>query len=188
MSAEGTISARWQDWPGTGLQHLVLREAPQEIVAEIAVIAEEEDGAKLAATFRIDCDSAWRVRRFEGRVIGDERRLVLTSDGEGHWRDGAGAALPQLDGCIDIDLPLTPFTNTLPIRRLALTAGQSADLRVAYVLLPEVRAIADPQRYVCLEPLRRYRYESLDSDFVREIDVDEHGLVTLYPDLFRRIL
>jgi hypothetical protein len=45
----------------------------------------------------------------------------------------------------------------------------------------------DPQRYTRLETGKRYRYESLDSDFVREIDIDDDGLVVTYPGLFRRI-
>jgi hypothetical protein len=48
--------------------------------------------------------------------------------------------------------------------------------------------MSDRQRYTCLEPLRAYRYESLDSDFVREIQVDQNGLVVTYPGLFRRLL
>ena len=113
---------------------------------------------------------------------------MLTADGAGHWRDGAGAPRPELDGAIDVDLPMTPFTNTLPIRRLNLRAGESADLRVVYIVMPAGSITVNPQRYVCLEPRRRYRYESLDSDFVQEIEVDADGLVTTYPDLFRRVL
>jgi hypothetical protein len=182
-----TIVARWQDWAGSGIQHVVLREGPQEIIAEAAVIV-AEDGNRFAARFRILCDGAWRVRRVAAGVIGDDRRIDLASDGAGHWRDDTGAALSHLDGAIDVDLPVTPFTNTLPIRRLDLRAGQSADIRVAYIILPDFTVTIDPQRYVCLEPRRRYRYESLDSDFVREIEVDEHGLVVAYPGLFRRLL
>ena len=127
MPAEGapperTIVARWQDWSGTGIQHLVLSEGPRNIVAEAAVLA-SQGGSQLAAWFRIECDATWRATAFEGRLIGDARRLELASDGAGHWRDGAGTELPHLDGAIDVDLPLTPFTNTLPIRRLALGAG-----------------------------------------------------------------
>ena len=59
---------------------------------------------------------------------------------------------------------------------------------MVYIVIPQGRVTVDPQRYVCLEPRRRYRYESLDSDFVREIAVDADGLVTTYPDLFRRVL
>ena len=96
--------------------------------------------------------------------------------------------MPHLDGAIDVDLPLTPFTNTLPICRLKLEAGQSADIDVVYVRLPQFTVVTDPQRYVCLEPLRRFRYESRDSEFVREIEVDSDGLIINYPGLFRRVL
>jgi len=96
--------------------------------------------------------------------------------------------MPQLDGAIDVDLSITPFTNTLPIWRLDLAEGQAADIRAVYVRLPDLTVTIDPQRYTCLQRGRRYRYESLDSDFVREIDIDVHGLVVTYPGLFRRIL
>jgi uncharacterized protein len=181
-----TIVARWQEWSGKGLQHLVLKEETAEIAIDAAVIGSEEEFPH-AARFRILCDGAWRVKKLEAVVIGDERRIELSSDGAGHWRDGAGKAVPHLDGAVDVDLPITPFTNTLPIRRLGLKAGQSADIRVAYIRLPEFTVEVDPQRYVCLEAGRRYRYESLDSDFVREIEVDADGLVVTYPGLFRRV-
>jgi hypothetical protein len=181
-----SIVARWQDWSGSGLQHLVLKVGDASIVAEAAIMATEEE-QRIAAQFRIECDDGWRVREVEAGVLGDDRRIQLSSDGAGHWRDADGGPLPALDGAIDVDLPLTPFTNTLPIRRLNLAAGQSADIVVAYILLPAFKVTADPQRYTCIDPLRRYRYESLDSDFVREIKVDGDGLVVTYPGLFRRL-
>jgi uncharacterized protein len=183
----GTIVARWQNWLGTGLQHVVLREGPQDVDIEAAVIVTEEE-TRFAARFHILCDSSWCVRKVEAEVIGDDRRIELASDGAGHWRDGTGAPQAHLDGAIDVDLPITPFTNTLPIRRLDLRAGESADIRVVYIVLPDFTVTTDPQRYICLEPRRCYRYESLDSDFVREIDVDAHGLVVTYPGLFKRLL
>jgi hypothetical protein len=181
-----TIVTRWQDWSGTGLQHLVLREGPQAVVAEGVVVGAVEQ-SPFAARFAVVCDGAWRVRRVEAALIGDDRRIELASDGAGQWRDGDGTSRPDLSGAIDVDLPVTPFTNTLPIRRLGLHAGESADLRVVYIRLPEFTVTTDPQRYTCLEPGRRYRYESLDSDFVREIEVDGDGLVVTYPGLFRRV-
>ena len=181
-----TIVARWQDWSGAGLQHLVLRIGATSIVAEAAILA-TEDEQRIAAQLRIECDGGWRARRVEASVLGRERRLVLVSDGAGRWRDESGQPLPVLDGAIDVDLPLTPFTNTLPIRRLDLAAGGSADIVTAYIELPAGRVTLDPQRYTCIDPLRRYRYESLDSDFVREIKVDGDGLVVTDPGLFRRL-
>ena len=65
--------------------------------------------------------------------------------------------------------------------------GQSEDILAVYVQLPGLTVTTDRQRYTCLEP-NRYRYDSLDSDFTREIEVDGHGLIVTYPGLFRRVL
>jgi len=187
MKGEKPIVARWQNWAGQSLEHLVLREGPDAIVAESAILGMADEGA-FAARYEIVCDRSWRVREVQIELIGEERRIELASDGVGHWSDGSGVRLTQLEGAVDIDLTVTPFTNTLPIRRLNLQEGKSADIVVLYIELPDLSLSTDPQRYTCLEPGRRYRFESLDSDFLREIETDEHGLVVTYPGLFRRLL
>jgi hypothetical protein len=177
---------RWQDWPGKGLEHLVLREGPGDIVAE-AVILGATDEERFAVRYRIVCDKSWRVRKVEIGQIGDDDTVELASDGAGNWVDGSAGPLPELASAIDIDISVTPFTNTLPIRRLGLRVGQSADILTVYVQLPGLTVATDRQRYTCLEPNGRYRYESLDSDFTRDIEVDDRGLVVTYPGLFRRV-
>jgi hypothetical protein len=181
-----TVIARWRDWSGEGLEHLLLREGPDAIRAEAMVLGVGERAA-FAARYEILCDSGWRARRLEVSLLGDDRRLDLSSDGTGHWTDDLGAPLPGLADAIDVDLTATPFTNTLPIRRLGLRSGQAETILVVYVQVPELTVTTERQRYTCLEPLRRYRFESVDSDFTREIDVDGDGLVVTYPDLFRRV-
>ena len=181
------IIVRWHDWSGKGIEHLVLREGSDEIIAEAAILGTTGDEV-FAARYRILCDKSWRVRKAEIAQIGNGGAVELASDGAGNWVDGSAAPLPQLAGAIDIDISITPFTNTLPIRRLRLQAGQSEDILAVYVQLPGLTVTTDRQRYTCLEPNRRYRYESLDSDFTREIEVDGHGLVVTYPGLFRRVL
>lgn len=183
---ENRIVARWQDWSGTGIEHLVLREGPDQVVAEAAILAAAND-LVFAARYRIQCDSSWRVRKAEIGLVGGSV-VELASDGAGNWVDGSAASLRELEGAIDIDISATPFTNTLPIRRLQLEAGQSAEIVAVYVLLPDLSVTTDRQRYTCLEPGRLYRYESIESDFTRDIVVDDHGLVVTYPGLFRRVL
>lgn len=180
------IIARWQDWSGNGMEHLILKHGPAGVVADSVVLATVDNEA-IAVWYRIHCDPAWRVRKAEIRRIGDDRSVELVSDGEGSWTDGAGLAQPQLQGAIDIDISVTPFTNTLPIRRLGLKDGQSAEIRVAYIQLPTLQIITDRQRYTRLDG-GHYRYESVDSDFRRDIEVDADALVVSYPGLFRRIL
>jgi uncharacterized protein len=183
------VVARWQDWEGTGLEHLVLRDEGRGWQAWSVVIGHAE-GEPFFAQYVVECDREWRAISVElglPTLLPQGRAVVVSSDGDGNWRDGA-EKLPALNGAIDVDITCTPFTNTLPIRRLGLEAGQSADILVAYIDVPSLTVTADPQRYTCLEPMRRYRFESQGGDFVREIEVDERGLVVLYPRLFKRVL
>ncbi len=175
---------RWESWEGSGLEHLVLNETGEGYLAEAVVIAPAADG--FAARYRIVCDHGWRVRSVEAEVIGSGRTLRLETDGRGEWkRDGQIVA--ELAGALEPDLSVTPFSNTFPIRRLQLAAGESADIVTAYVSFPDLGVSADPQRYTCVEPGKLYRYESRDSDFRRDMEVDGEGLVVVYPGLFRRV-
>jgi hypothetical protein len=177
---------RWRDWSGEGLEHLVLDERPDGVHADSVVVGEEA-GEVFAAWYRIACDAGWRVRHCRIGRVGQDSAIELASDGAGAWLDGGGRPRHELAGAFDIDITVTPFTNTLPIRRLSLREGEASTIAVVYVEVPELSVTTRRQRYTCLEPGRLYRFESLDSDFTRELEVDADGLVVTYPDLFRRI-
>ena len=181
--AERDSIVRWRQWQGPGIEHLVLQETAHGIVAESVVVA--ADVQPFAAHYRIVCGSDWLTREVEISLIGGAR-FQLSTDGLGNWsRDGV--ALPGLSGALDPDLTVTPFTNTLPIRRLRLKPGESAEIAAAFIEFPQLTVVKSPQRYTCLEEGRRYLYESLTSGFTREIDVDGQGLVVTYPDFWQRI-
>ena len=181
------IVARWHDWSGKGLEHLVLQEDSDEIVAESAIVGSSDDD-NFAARYRILCDGSWRVTEVEINEIGNDDWIELSHDGAGNWLDASANSLPELNGALDIDISITPFTNTIPIRRLNLDRGQSKEILAVYVQVPGLTLTTDRQCYTCLEPGKLYRYESLDSAFTRDIEIDKHGLVVTYPGLFRRML
>jgi hypothetical protein len=123
-------------------------------------------------------------------LVGGTERLDLNSDGEGHWVDSAGGAILDLDGCIDVDISTTPFTNTLPIRRLRLQSGQSADLPMVYIFVPTFQISRTMQRYTCLESGPEgssYRFEDIESGYNVVLPVDASGVVLDYPELFGRV-
>jgi hypothetical protein len=181
------IVARWQDWSGKGIEHLVVNEDADEIVAEAAILGTIDDEL-FGARYRILCDGAWRVTAVEVSQIGEDRWIELSHDGAGNWVDSSQNPMEELKGALDVDISVTPFTNTIPIRRLKLNRGEARELLVVYVQLPGLTLATDRQRYTCLEPGKLYRYESLDSEFTRDIEVDADGLVVTYPGLFRRVL
>jgi uncharacterized protein len=110
--------------------------------------------------------------------------ILLESDGKGNWLMH-GKEVKQFKGCMDVDIPLTPFTNTLPINRLGLEPGAGQQIGVIYIdiLGGQIRAVN--QKY-----LRRsdkiYHYENVPNDFEANIEVDDLGLVVDYPALFVR--
>ena len=179
-----TRSVRWESLAGVGIEHLDLTLSEAGALA-VGTVVGSRNTARYGLRYQIRCDPAWCVR--EVIIDGAMRPEVhLLEDGNGHWWAAAGDSLSALDGCIDIDIAATPFTNTLPIRRMDLAAGNRRQILVAYVRSPGAAVAPAEQAYTCIEPRQRYRYESLSSGFSVDLPVDPDGLVLDYPGLFRR--
>jgi uncharacterized protein len=179
----------WTPWEGPGIEHLRLVTTDGGVVANGLVIGLEA-GRPFRIGYEIRCDGHWRVRQVRAAAPDSERPVLeLLADGKGRWKRRGGELLPELDGCIDVDISATPFTNTLPIRRLGLKPGESEELTITYVRVPELLVGPERQRYGCLEAKSDgglYRFEALPSGFTAELPVDAEGLVIDYPELFRR--
>jgi hypothetical protein len=178
----------WASADGIGSEYLCLNVTEAEVIADSVCFATREVEPS-RVRYLVTCDPQWRVREVTVEVerpFGMPDALRLRSDGEGTWRTGKGEPLPHLDGCIDIDLSCSPFTNTLPIRRLGLQPGQVEDIRVTYIHVPSLQVEPWNQRYTGISE-RSVRYESVDSDFRRELEIDLDGLVVDYPGLFTRV-
>ena len=183
----------WSPWTGPGLEHLYVTQNTEQVVADGSILGVEEQ-EPFRVRYEIHCDKHWRVRTVLVSVLGrTTQTLSLETDGKGNWTSEIGVELTSLRGCLDVDISATPFTNTLPIRRLTLNPGQSALLRMVYISIPQMQVAAVEQRYTCLEKTAeggRYLYESLEdgvSVFTAELTVDVDGLVVDYPGLFRRV-
>jgi uncharacterized protein len=176
---------RWRDWSGDSLEHMLLRQKKGYIEVHSTVISGPACTG-FAAGYSLKLDPNWCVLEVKASVLGVADSICLRRTEEGRWFDGNNVSVPDLKSAVDVDLSITPFTNTLPIRRLQLGVGESAEITTAYIAFPELIISPDSQRYTRLS-FERYRYESMDSDFVREIVVDRNGLVITYPGLFRRV-
>ncbi len=187
------VDVLWAAWDGRGLEHLRLSMEPGVVRADSLIIAVDDAGRPFRARYVVECDEDWKVRRARIEVLGERARVLdLRVDGGGHWTEaGTGAAL-ALDGCVDIDVYPSPFTNTLPMRRFADAAvGRPVAIEVAWVVLPELTIQPARQEYTLLErgaDGARWRFRGLDSEFVAELAVDHHGLVLDYPGIARRVI
>lgn len=177
-------SYRWATERGGGLEHVELEIADAGVTAE-GVLIGPAGGHLFACSYALRCDEHWRVRSLDVHVAG-RGRACLRADGAGNWTQADGTSLPALQGCIDIDLSGSPFTNTLPIRRLGETLRQRQEIRVVYIDLPELDIQPVSQAYTGLAP-DRVKFESLSRPFSAELEIDGDGLVLNYPGLFARV-
>ena len=170
---------------GAGFEHLLMAERS----ADSIVLAFDEEHGPFRLAYRLNWDESWRLRDAALEVATERstQSLTLSTDGRGRWRYGDGRAIDDLDGCSDIDIWPTPFTNSFPICREQFLVGERRQFRMAWIFGPDLTFHPKPQAYTRLAG-HLYLFENLDgSGFSAELPVDEDGIVLDYPGLFRRV-
>lgn len=172
-------------YDAVGLEHLLLARHS----ADSVILAIDEERGPFRLTYKLEWDRSWQIRSAE-LVLATERstRLMkLQTDGRGRWQDGDGEALEALDGCLDVDIWPTPFTNTFPLLREPMAVGERREFLMAWIFAPDLTVRPQAQAYTRLAD-RLYLFENLDgSGFQAELPVDEEGIVLDYPELFERV-
>ena len=173
----------WQDVTTGALDRCRLETGPDGLRLS-GVVLTAAHGTPLDVRYLVETDPDGLTRRVELALDGGAVHRVLLADGTGRWRWEDGPELAEVAGALDVDLAVTPATNTLPIRRLGLEVGQAADLSMAWVQFPGLEVLASAQRYERPAP-DRWRFSS--GDFTAELLVDPDGLVLDYAGLFRSL-
>ncbi|MEO6651576.1 MAG: putative glycolipid-binding domain-containing protein [Ilumatobacteraceae bacterium] len=171
------FAARWGTDDGVHVESLTLRWENEGWTAVGAVGRED-------IQYVVRLTARWAVSQFLLFRDLDEADLWLGTDGHGRWGEVNGAHRTDLDGATDIALAVTPFTHTVPIRRLPLAIGDGAELSVLDVDVDTLGAVSRPVVYERLAE-RRWRHE-MSGESV-EFDVDEYGLPLDIPGRFRRL-
>ena len=119
-----------------------------------------QEGEPTALAYFVHVEGDWQTSEahlwgWRGREVID---LRLHRDGARNWALN-DVPCPAVQGCIELDLSFTPATNLLPLRRLRLGVGESAEVRSAWLEWPEVRLTPLVQRYARRSETE-YDYES----------------------------
>jgi hypothetical protein len=182
LSADGHV-VRWRNW------HSVDDAADHE---ELTLAWDNEAWTASGQVMRenvqyvMRISPIWQVRQFLLFRDLDEPDLWLGTDGNGHWGEMNGAHRPELDGCLDVSLDCTPFTSSIPIRRLTMRIGESTEIIVAAIDVETLDVQPQRHRYTRLGT-HRWNFDQLDVGTSVEFEVDEYGLVVDHPNRFRRL-
>jgi uncharacterized protein len=173
----------WKSIQEGSLEHFSLSRTSDYYVLEGIVLRSYDKPTRVH--YKIITSSSWLTQSVEVLMIGAEYkslRLEVTANQE-WFLDGK--RLEAFTGLVDIDLGITPSTNTLPIRRLNLEVGEQAELTAVWIRFPELTIEPLPQRYTRLAA-NTYRYENADGSFSANLTVDDLGIVETYGDLWIR--
>jgi hypothetical protein len=181
MSDEQTIIWRRLDMPGHECVRVFFAEDSWYLEGT-SVFLYEDKPCRL--DYLIECDEKWQTTAADitGWVGEELIDLEIDIDEDRHWFIN-GKESTEIKGCMDIDLNFSPITNSLPIKRLNIAVGKEAGVKAAWLRFPSFQFEPLEQTYTRISETA-YRYESGGGDFVRELEVNETGLVTNYPDYF----
>ncbi|HJW43864.1 MAG TPA: putative glycolipid-binding domain-containing protein [Geothrix sp.] len=181
-------TATWGWTDRLGLERMSLAAEGDRRVAR-GRIAVMQDQAPLQVTYRITHASDHRFLEawIQAQSAQGTREITLRRGADGQWEVG-GQPRPDLAGCEDVDLMLSPYTNTPPLLARALAPGERRALQVVWVRFPDLEAHPVDQAYTRLPGATpsRYRYENLGSGFKGELTLDDAGLVLEYGPWRRR--
>jgi hypothetical protein len=182
VSARSAILWRRLDIPGHEVAELTSDHTGWQLTG-VVLLAHAARPCHLE--YRIECDPSWltRTAKIRGHLGGVPATVELSCSPDRSWRLN-GVVVPELQGCIDVDLGFSPSTNLLPIRRLGLAIGARASVRAAWVRFPELRLEVLEQSYTRVDA-ETYLYESAGGSFRRELLVNAEGFVLEYPDFWK---
>ncbi|ONM46482.1 putative glycolipid-binding domain-containing protein [Nocardia donostiensis] len=119
-------------------------------------------------------------------TAGGERHASIARDEENYWLvDAPGTHIRStFGGARDVDVVLSPFFNTLPIRRFSMQhAVEDVEIPVVYVRIPELTA----QEAALVYSSASDGISVLSPVSSATLTVDPEGFVLDYPGLAQRI-
>jgi hypothetical protein len=173
-------SVMWKPIDAPGLEVLELHERDGWRLVGTVLIPFDSTPAQVV--YIIQCDEHWQTRDVQ-ILVHQRRNAHLFLRRKKRWFVN-NQAHPDLADCIDVDLGITPATNTLPIRRLKLETGESKEVTAAWVRFPSLDVQPLVQTYTRLSEFE-YRYQS--PNFETRVLVDDLGLVVEYERGWARV-
>lgn len=141
-----------------------------------------------SASYDLVTDESGVTRRLSLRtaVASGEKQMSISRDNEGTWmvEHGVNHLRSRFDGALDVDMVLSPFFNSLPIRRYGLHfRSEDVEVPVVYVNLLDLRVEGAMLTYSS----RPDSIHVLSPVASSSVSIDPDGFIINYPGLADRI-
>ncbi len=179
------VTVMWSRIERIGLEYCEINTNP--ITTLRGHVITQLDGQLLSVSYKVHCEDDGTTKSVD--LIcwsnGLESNLSLIRSTDDRWFYN-GKEEDEFQGIRDIDLGITPSTNTLPIRRLNLSPGESKEIAALWIGFPNLSLSPLDQRYTCIDE-KTYLYQSVQSGYEARLEVDGEGVVVTYQDEWKRL-
>ena len=174
----------WKGKIHNSLEYLNLTKQGDRFTAESKIIGASKQKI-FCVSYHLQINSDWSIDQFDiNYEVNNAKKNVFGKRNAEIW---------VINGVNDtnfthfnfIDISLTPFTNTQPIKNLNLNIGQQQEISVIYIDILANEIKPAKQKYTRVAE-RVYKYENIPNDFEANIIIDNFGLVEFYPLLFEK--
>lgn len=175
----------WENLESFGCEFARISQRSSAIHVESTVIF-FNGNSPVQIDYFIDTDNLWATKKVLVQTK-KGKNLEINATGTGKWFDQHGKELEELRGAIDVDLSVTPFSNSLPVNRYDWELNQRREFEMVYIDIPQFKLHKMKQTYTFIERkkgIRIFKYQS--PNFEAFISFDESGFVIDYPELFSR--
>lgn len=159
----------------------------EEMTTVKGYITGEGFGKPWLVRYTLTLNPRWEAQTVFIEVMSEQNYTIeLYKNDLQQWLNEKGEHLEAFDGCVDVDISFTPFTNSLPINRLQLTKGEGQNISVVWVDIKNGDVKRVKQRYLN-KGSKIYKYENEHSGYISELIVDDEGYVIDYPGIWQKI-
>ena len=181
MAMGKTRTIVWQalSWPSTVVHTHTIDDG---IHGHGLAVGKTDGDIPFAMEYDVALTADWNIKEMSIKSLLDERAIRLVHK-DGQWYNGAGQHLAEFDGVELVDISISPFTNTLPIKRLQFEGERPQKVDIIYFDENKFSIYRLQQIYSKVGEWT-YRYQDIIlPDFV----VDNEGLVVEFPKIFKRV-
>lgn len=175
---------RWESDLYKSTEQCVVDYRQQEIAVSSTVTG-NYDSIKYTVEYTIRATLEWKTISFKiSHTLNSASHQIEAEQKNGEWIVN-GKVREEFRNCIDIDITVTPFTNSLPIHRLDLQFNKPEKIEVFYINVLENSIYPVVQQYTKKSDTC-YNFQNVPNDFEADIITDTEGFVVHYPELFER--
>jgi uncharacterized protein len=175
----------WGKIAGEGMEYCEVDSSPVTALRGEVITRLYDRPISISYSIQCQADGSTESAQIICRDNGEIQDMHIRRTNQDEWFCNE-QELSEFRGCKDIDLGITPSTNTLPIRRLDMAVGESKEITALSLRFPDLTYAPLTQRYTRVDS-RTFLYESIESGYQATMKVDSGAIVITYQSEWRRL-